>query len=316
MKKSKGISLISLIITIVIIIILSGIAIYNGMGDNVSQTANTMDYNEIFEVSEAVAQRALFNRLNKDAYLLVGESGSFKVTMEKMSGDEEIEVDKTYKTIDGWYLIDENSSEDLNLDGVRREYIVNYKTNEVISLVPIIYEGNKYYAASDLKDALGGGSVIVSSNRYDEEKGVNKPFVVSGMVPVKRVGENWVVTNVDDREWYDYASNNDVEGTGNLWANVMLQDEIEVAGMTNAQVRKASLTELDGKIVTREGSMYVWLPRYSRGLIGSKMQIVYSRLTDDYFKDGTDNVLDAFRENGVELTGIWISKYDAGYIER
>ena len=103
-------------------------------------------------------------------------------------------------------MIDKNTSSDLNLEKVRREYIVNYETSEVISLVPIYYEGNKYYTASDLRDAIGGGDVVVSPNRYDEEKGVNKPYVVSGMVPVKRVGTDWVVTNVDDTEWYDYAS--------------------------------------------------------------------------------------------------------------
>ena len=88
MKMEHGISLISLIVTIVVIIILAGISIYTGIGDNIDQTSNTMDYNEIFEVSEAVAQRALFNRLNKDVYLLIGESGDFEVTMEQISGEK------------------------------------------------------------------------------------------------------------------------------------------------------------------------------------------------------------------------------------
>ena len=136
------------------------------------------------------------------------------------------------------------------------------------------------------------------------------------MVPVKRVGSDWVVTNVDDTEWYDYAST-DVSGTmGNLWANVMLMDEIEVAGMTNEAVRNATISELEGNVVTTEGSMFVWIPRYSRGLVDSQMQIVYSRLTEDYFKGAANTVAGAFEDNGIELTGIWVSKYDAGYIER
>lgn len=320
MKKSEGISLISLIVTIVVIIILAGIAVYNGLTENIDKTASTMDYNEIFEVSEAVAQRALFNRLNEASYLLIGDSGEFKVKMEQKSGDgdkeEVIEVEKVFKSSDGWFLVDTEDAEKLNLEKVRRKYIVNYETSEVISLVPIIYEDTKYYAASDLKDALGGGSVVISSSRYDEEKGVNKPFVISGMIPVKRVNDRWVITNVDDEEWYDYASSDSEEGSGNLWANIMLLDEIEVEGMLNSEVRKASLSELEGKIVTKEGSMFVWIPRYSRGVIESKTRIVYSRLIDDYFKGGTNSVLDAFRDNGVELTGIWVSKYDAGYIEK
>lgn len=315
MKKSQGISLISLIVTIVVIIILAGMAIYNGISDNVDQTANTMDYNEIFEVSEAVAQRALFNKLNSTSYGLIGETSitGFKVDMIEYSGDEEVKIERTLKTSDGWYLVDEDDAEKLNLEKIRREYYVNYKTNEVITKVPILYESKKYSSASDLKDALGGGSVVISANRYDEEKGVNKPYVVSGMIPVKLSGDAWIVTNVDDVNWYDYAPENN--NKGNLWANVMLLDEIEISGMTNSEVRNASLTALENKEVTKEGSMYVWIPRYSRGTNGD---IVFSKLTEDYYPDETaeGNVLKAFEDNGVELTGIWISKYDAGYVER
>lgn len=306
MKKSQGITLISLIVTIVIIIILAGIAIYNGIKDNVDQTGSTMDYNEIFEVSEAVAQRALLNKLNKDTYDLIGKEGEFEVTVS-ISGDKEEKA--TLKTEDGWYLIDENDAKELNLEEVRREYYVNYKTNEVISGVPIVYEDKKYYAASDLKEALGGGSVVVSSGGYDEEKGVNRPYVVTGMVPVKYVDGTWEVTSASDKEWYDYgASDNNM---GNLWANVMLLDEIEIEGMTNSEIRSASITSLEGKTVTNEGSMYVWIPRYSKDTNGD---VVFSRLTKDY--NTSSDILDAFEDNGVELTGIWISKYDAGYIEK
>lgn len=319
MKKKEGISLISLVITIVIIIILASISIYNGLRENLDETGNTMDYNEIFEVSDAIAQRALFNRLNAETYKLVGESGEFDTIVEQNSGDERVEVNKTYSTEDGWYLIDSDSSKALNLEKVRRKYLVNYETGEVVSLVPIYYEGVKYYTSDELRDAIGGGSTSHSSSRYDEEKGVNKPYVVDGMIPVKRVGTNWVITNADDDEWYDYATTvNTADGiVGNQWANVMLLDEIEVEGMSNEKVRKASISELEGKKVTKEGSMFVWIPRYSRGLIGSEMKIVYSKLTDDYFKDKTagENVLKAFEDNGIELTGIWVSKYDAGYIE-
>ena len=97
----------------------------------------------------------------------------------------------------------------------------------------------------------------------------------------------------------------------------MLADEIEVEGMTNDQVRKSTINQLEGKKVTTEGSMYVWIPRYSRGVADGETQIVYSRLTEDYFKENTpENVLDAFEDDGVKLTGIWVSKYNAGYIEK
>lgn len=318
MKKSQGISLITLVITIVVIIILAGISIFNGITDNIDDAGNTMDYNEIFEVSEAISQRALLNKLNSNLYGLVGTTGEFKVKMEEKENGKTIEVERTFKTEDGWYKIEEDEHiAKLNLENVRRDYLVNYEKNEVISIKTIYYgeDRDPYHFASDLRDAIGGGGdVVVSVSGYDELKGVNKPYLVKGMIPVKRKGTDWVVTTADDIDWYDYAS---VSGDkGNLWANIMLMDEVKVAGMTNEQVRKSSLSDLEGRIVTTEGSMYVWIPRYSRGIVGSETKIVYSKLTEDYFPDSTDNVLDAFEDDGVELTGIWVSKYDAGYIEQ
>ncbi len=317
MKKSRGVSLISLVVTIVVIVILAGVTIYLGIGVNVDETQNTMDYNEIFELTDAVAQRALFNRLNSEKYQLIGLSGDFNITIEQMSGDSRTQVERQYSTSDGWYKINSENSSNLNMENVRREYLVNYETNEVISISPIYYEGNNYYIAQELKNAIGGGEGVTTTVRYDEKKGVNKPYVVEGMIPVKLSGTSWVVTNTEDDEWYDYASlMTDESGTlGNLWANIMLLDDIEVEGMSNAQVRNATISELEGKKVTTEGSMYVWIPRYSRGVIGSDTKIVFSKLTDDYFKDETssENVIKAFEDNGVKLTGIWVSKYDVGY---
>ena len=319
MKKSQGISLITLVITIAVIIILIGISIFNGLTENIDSAGNTMNYTEIFEVSEAIAQRALLNKLNPNLYGLVGEEGIFTIKMEEKSGDETKEVERTFYTNDGWYKIeDDEHVAKLNLQNVKREYLVNYETNEVLSIKTIYYENNPYHLASDLRDAIGGGGdVVVSVSGYDELKGVNKPYLVKGMIPVKRKGSDWVVTNADDIDWYDYAS---ISGDkGNLWANVMLMDEIKIAGMTNEQVRNASLSDLEGRIVSTEGSMYVWIPRFSRGIVGSETKVVYSKLTEDYFKnsDLPENVgLKAFKVDGEELTGIWVSKYDAGYIEQ
>ena len=41
---------------------------------------------------------------------------------------------------------------------------------------------------------------------YNSEKGVNKPKLTEGMIPVKynASSEKWVITNENDEEWYDY----------------------------------------------------------------------------------------------------------------
>ena len=314
MKKTQGVSLITLVITIVVIIILAGISIYNGILKNVTETENTMDYNEIFEVSEAVNQRALLHRLNANSYQLIGTTGDFSVDIITYSGDTEIKKTELYSSSNGWYQITENDSPYLNLEKVRKTYLINYNTGEVVSPEAITYENKKYFTASSLRNAMAGNEVV-TANQYDDVKGVNRPYVVNGMLPVKMVSGSWVVTTVDDPDWYDYAAS--ASGNGNAWANIMLLDEVELEGVSNAQIRNASAEALDGKVVTKEGSMFVWIPRYSRGEIDGEMRIVYSKLTEDFFPDETeDNVLDAFEENGIKFTGIWVSKYDASYFEK
>ena len=312
MKKSQGISLMSLVITIVIIIILVGISVYNGISKNLSETGSTMDYNEIFEVSNAVNERSLLNRLNSNAYRLVGQTGVFDVEMEIESGDETIRVQKEYSSLEGWYKVTSSDLDDLNLEKVRRDYLVNYSTGEVISFEPIIFENKKYYSSIALNDAISGNEIISGVEEFDDSAGINKPYIVTGMIPVKRVENDWVVTRIDDPDWYDYSAEED--GKGNLWANVMLVDDILIEGLTNSEVRGMTLKELEGKKVISEGSMFVWIPRYSTGSVDGKTQVVYSVLTDDYFKDS--EVLRAFEKDGVQLTGIWVSKYDASYFEK
>ena len=189
------------------------------------------------------------------------------------------------------------------MENVKRSYLVNYITSEVVTESPVTYENNKYYNSTDLKNAINGTSSSVSNDMYDVQKGVNKPALVKGMVPVKNVNGTWIVTDSSDDEWYDYSQEN------KIWANVMLMDELTVSGYTNAEIRSTSLSDLKGKVVTNNGSMLVWIPRYS---VNSANEIVYSNLLNDYVSDGY-SVPEAFKENNSNLTGIWVSKYDVEY---
>ena len=62
------------------------------------------------------------------------------------------------------------------------------------------------------------------------------------MVPVIWNGTNWEITNKDSGVWYDYSED------AKKWANVMLQDGLQIAS--------------DGKTVQSFGSMFAWIPRY------------------------------------------------------
>lgn len=294
MKKNNGISLISLVVTIVVVLILAGVSIYYGTRKNIDQAYTTDMYTEIMNVSEAAQQRFLTNRIDSNRYPYVGTP---------LTNDEP-KIVNNISYGDGWYFLTPEQSVDLNLENVENEYIINYLTGEVISMKPIIYEDEEYYTSDELKEIIGEEETPVSDDLYDVAKGINKPILVTGMIPVRNVNGKWIVTNEDDDRWYDYSAENKV------WANVMLLDEITISGYSNEDVRNASLAELDGREVQTIGSMFVWLPRHT----SNGTSVVYSKLLQDYTEDGY-SLTSSFTKDSHEVTGIWISKYDSDYVE-
>ena len=309
MKNQKGISLIALIITLAVIIILAGFTIFEGLSSVNKKAEKTKTIYEVSELIDAVTNRGLLYRLNPNYYTYVGKNSFDPIRIGK-AGQQE-----TYTGNGDWYLISEQEHfAELGLDNVEGVYLVNYKNGSVISIDGVEYEDELYYSLNDLKREMGGGQTILADMTYNTEKGVNEPVLSEGMVPVKLKNEKWVVTDASDTEWYDYSLDQ------MAWANIMLKDELTVQGYTNEQVRNASLEELAGKEVTKEGSTYVWIPRYSASsLTEGESDIIFSNLTNDTTSayGETYSVPSAFtyvgEEETIELPGIWVSKYEASF---
>lgn len=292
MKANKGISLIALVVTIVVMIILAGVSIYYGTRENISTAYETDMYTEILNVSDAAFQRSLTNRLDATRYPFVGTPLT----------DSAPQVVNNVSYGDGWYLLKVTDHPELGLENVTNEYIVNYLTGEVVSIKPIIYDDEEYFTSNEIKQIIGDEETPVSDDLYDLAKGVNKPILLSGMIPVRNAGGKWLVTNESDERWYDYSAEN------KIWANVMFYDEITISGYTNEDIRNASLAELDGREVETYGSMFVWIPRHT----SNGTSVAYSKLLEDYTEDGY-TLSSSFTKDSKPVTGIWISKYDSDY---
>ena len=167
--------------------------------------------------------------------------------------------------------------------------------------------------------------------------------LTEGMVPVKynKEDSSWYVATEEElknNSWFSYIDANKA-GMENQskWANVMLRDGLIVEDITDAKI--ADLSEMYGKKVTREGSMYVWIPRYAykidTGYHTSTVGTISIKFlnTDNTFKSGGNETLylvpdeehntsnsyvlhPAFnweKEDGtpVALEGIWIGKFEA-----
>lgn len=320
--NNKGVTLLSLVITIIVIVILAGIGLNQYLNVTQTQAVKAKALNEFIEIENAVFQRGHENKLDAVIYPLVGEELNTDINTRSVNS-------KTYGT--GYYVVTETDLLQLGVNSTENSYIVNYNTGEVIVIDPYLINGRYVYTKKELLDEETGSS-IVDLAEYSEEKGINKPIVYSGMLPVKKDGGDWIITSKDDPEWYDYT----IVGNGPVrMANVMLLDGVTAVSpngdvYSNERLRVMDLKDLVGFKIDNPGSMFVWLPRYTYKQTDSGISIVYSKLMQDYTVDGyikapsfyfgeytgstpvDDN--GGYTAGGRELSGIWISKYEAMYV--
>lgn len=60
---------------------------------------------------------------------------------------------------------------------------------------------------ADMFDRETGGG-----DYYSDTKKVNAPKLSQGMIPIKYVSGNWVITTEDDADWYNYVNSDGTAG--------------------------------------------------------------------------------------------------------
>ena len=134
MNKNKGITLISLIVTIIILIIIAGISITINL-NMIPSTKDSKYISELNMVQHAVFEQYTKYNLLKNDELLVGD----KVDELQMSqiadelGITLVQIPQNYTTRD-YYRLDKATLLDLGISNTEDEYIVNYTTGEVINI--------------------------------------------------------------------------------------------------------------------------------------------------------------------------------------
>lgn len=121
MKNNKGISMIELVIVIIIMIMIASFAIYNGTNSTEKAEA-TQIYTEITNVMKAVNGVMLQKELES------GDGEWLKDYYDKEIGNGWYEI---YGMNDSGYEAS-NVRKKLSLDEIKRNYMVNYETGEVM----------------------------------------------------------------------------------------------------------------------------------------------------------------------------------------
>lgn len=148
-KNQKGITIVSLVITVILLIIITSVAV--NIGTSVIKQANLQTINTNMMLIQAktktVSEQAKFNKdtSNYKGTLISDISDNQKILKLVDNGV----IDDTSK----YYLLSSTDLQDLGLQKIDIEdgYVVNYETEEVIYVKGFESNGTTYYKLSELR---------------------------------------------------------------------------------------------------------------------------------------------------------------------
>ncbi|MCI8352510.1 MAG: hypothetical protein HFJ58_02685 [Clostridia bacterium] len=153
MKRSqKGITIVSLVITIIILLIIGGTTVYIGTSVIKQATLQTVNTNMMLiqAKTKTIAEQAKFNN-NQDNY-----KGT---VLSEVSGNKKIDELLEVGVIDDaskFYLLSKDDLVSMGLEKIDIEdgYIVNYETEEVIYVRGYENDGITYHKLTDMKNVV------------------------------------------------------------------------------------------------------------------------------------------------------------------
>lgn len=164
MKNQKGITLITLVITIVILLILAGVVINNGMESiNTSKrTAFIAELEMIQAKVNVIYEERKTSSENVDYYNSIGQdiSNVDQVHLNEVLGETSKE---------GFKYFNSNDLEKLDLDNISQDVLINYNTREIVSLTGIEIDGVKYYKLKDIPNYIGYNVDYINTNTQAPE---------------------------------------------------------------------------------------------------------------------------------------------------
>lgn len=150
MKNEKGITLISLIVTIVIMLIIAGVATYSGM-EAVQSSQKTAFISEMEMIQAKVNSIYEERKNNKEKIEYYNNIG------QDISIIDETKLATLFpeNNFSGFKYFNSNDLKKLDLYNINHEVLINYDTREVINLNGIEIEGTIYYKLKDIPNYVG-----------------------------------------------------------------------------------------------------------------------------------------------------------------
>ena len=168
LKTNKGITMISLVVTIILLIILSSLVTYAGL----SSIRNNKFEKLKFELEMVQANVNLWYEQYKnlpddeiiigspipDSMLssLQGPSGTLNIVKE-IANSKNIDMSND---ISSYRYFSAHDFENLQIDGIENNYVIDIKKQVAILVEAYEYEGTDYYIIDQVRDVVRGGSLV------------------------------------------------------------------------------------------------------------------------------------------------------------
>ena len=139
MRDEKGITMSTLIITVIILTLLAGIIVTTGQSGKelVRETENDIKAVELSNIQNAVLEDYIkYKKTNNDDGI-VGNELSYSDARKKIhsvSKDIELKARQSTNNIEKYYLLEPEDVDKLGIKGVEDTYVVNYSTGEVANV--------------------------------------------------------------------------------------------------------------------------------------------------------------------------------------
>ena len=269
LNNKKGITLIALVVTVVVLIILAGVSINAVLGDNgiIKKANQAASVTKEAEVKEAI-NRTILEFYLTDDYETLEDFLKAKVTEGKIDSVTK-NADGTLTVKKGEYSVTvenktnssggsssggstggETQTPEITVSGIK-VVADNTGTGSAITEADSVYLGNTLYITFS-HSITGGTTTVDNPIPYAVTKNGTYTFTVTGTVNGKSYTKNVSVTVNQFKDVYEYMQTNTkvTYSDGDVW----VPEEFKIA--------KDSASTVQGGIVIedKDGNQFVWVP--------------------------------------------------------
>lgn len=152
-RNAKGITLVALIITIIILVILAGIATYSGI-DTIRLSKYTRFKTEL-RIMQAEVNNWYEEYSNGDTSVLTkGEEISSNSTVQAQANKVFTSSESGITDQEGYRYFSQDTIKSLGIEGVEQDLFINVAKRSVVSYEGYTYEGETYYILNQIPDEM------------------------------------------------------------------------------------------------------------------------------------------------------------------